>query len=166
VTRPDIEVHYFVTGTTELDDVFRNNADQFDVVISSAMDLQLKLANDGFAARLDGISHPEWAQWRDSLFAFTIEPAAIVINNAAFADLPIPATRQDLIEVLRENSEKFMGKVGTYDVRQSGLGYLFATQDARVMSDNHLGRCRQPPWPVGLDGRRACPSGGQPHRPD
>jgi len=35
-----------------------------------------------------------------------------------------------------------------------------------VLSDNHLGRCRQPPWPVGLDGRRACPSGGQPHRPD
>jgi DNA invertase Pin-like site-specific DNA recombinase len=25
---------------------------------------------------------------------------------------------------------------------------------------------RQPPWPVGLNGRRACPSGGQPHRPD
>jgi hypothetical protein len=28
-------------------------------------------------------------------------------------------------------------------------------------ADNHLGRCRQPPWPVGLDGRRACPSEGQ-----
>jgi hypothetical protein len=40
-----------------------------------------------------------------------------------------------------------------------------STEDT-VMSDNHLGRCRQPPWPVGLDGRRACPSGGQPHRPD
>jgi len=37
---------------------------------------------------------------------------------------------------------------------------------ARVLSDNHLGRCRQPPWPVGLNGRRACPSGGQPHRPE
>ena len=37
---------------------------------------------------------------------------------------------------------------------------------ALVMSDNHLGRCRQPPWPVGLNGRRACPFGGQPHRPD
>jgi len=35
-----------------------------------------------------------------------------------------------------------------------------------LMSDNHLGRCRQPPWPVGLNGNRACPSGGQPHRPD
>ena len=35
-----------------------------------------------------------------------------------------------------------------------------------VLSDNHHGRYRQPAWPVGLDGRRACPSGGQPHRPD
>ncbi|MDT8857802.1 hypothetical protein RNZ50_22805 [Paracoccaceae bacterium Fryx2] len=33
-----------------------------------------------------------------------------------------------------------------------------------LLRDNHLGRCRQPPWPVGLNGRRACPSGGQPHR--
>lgn len=130
--RPDIEVQYIVTGTSNLDDVFRKDPDQFDVVISSAMDLQLKLANDGFAARLVGISHPEWAQWRDSLFAFTTEPAAIVINNAAFAGLPNPATRQDLIEVLRANSDTFLGKVGTYDVRQSGLGYLFATQDARA----------------------------------
>jgi iron(III) transport system substrate-binding protein len=130
--RPDIEVQYLVTGTTNLDDIFRQNPDEFDVVISSAMDLQLKLANDGFALRLDGISHPGWAQWRSSLFAFTTEPAAIVINNAAFSDLPIPATRQDLIEVLRENPETFVGKIGTYDVRQSGLGYLFATQDARA----------------------------------
>jgi iron(III) transport system substrate-binding protein len=130
--RPNIEVQYLVTGTTDLNEVFRQDPSQFDVVISSAMDLQLKLANDGLAARLDGISHPEWAQWRGSLFAFTTEPAAIVINNAAFADLAIPATRQDLIDVLRANSDTFIGKVGTYDVRQSGLGYLFATQDARA----------------------------------
>jgi hypothetical protein len=41
-----------------------------------------------------------------------------------------------------------------------------ALRKVGVMSDNHHGRCRQPPCPVGLDGRRACPSGGQPHRPD
>ena len=35
-----------------------------------------------------------------------------------------------------------------------------------IMSANRHGRCRYPPWPVGLNGRRACPSGGQPHRPD
>ena len=130
--RADLSVEYLVTGTAELDDVFRQNPDRFDVIISSAMDLQLKLANDGLAQRLDGLSHPEWAQWRSSLFAFTTEPAAIVINNAAFAGLPVPATRQDLIEVLRANADIFEGKVGTYDVRQSGLGYLFATQDARA----------------------------------
>jgi len=48
-------------------------------------------------------------------------------------------------------------------IDRAGLKDIFGKE---VMSDNHLGRCRQPPWPVGLDGRRACPSGGQPHRPD
>ena len=130
--QPDVSVEYLVTGTADLDDLFRQNPERFDVVISSAMDLQLKLTNDGFAQRLNGLNHPDWAQWRNSLFAFTTEPAAIVINTAAFEGLAIPATRQDLIEVLRENPDLFRGKVGTYDVRLSGLGYLFATQDARA----------------------------------
>ncbi|WP_439150245.1 ABC transporter substrate-binding protein [Sulfitobacter sp.] len=130
--RPDVSVEYLVTGTADLDDLFRQNPDQFDVVISSAMDLQLKLTNDGFAQWLEEFEHPDWAQWRSSLFAFTTEPAAIVINTAAFDGLPLPASRQDLIEVLRANPDLFDGKVGTYDVRLSGLGYLFATQDARA----------------------------------
>lgn len=130
--RPDVAVEYLVTSTAELDTRFRNAPDAFDVVISSAMDLQLKLTNDGFAQRLDGLTHPDWAQWRSSLFAFTTEPAAIVIRTDAFEGLEIPATRQDLIEVLRGNADVFDGKVGTYDVRQSALGYLFATQDARA----------------------------------
>jgi len=50
--------------------------------------------------------------------------------------------------------------------RRMSLGPSTVLTCDQVMSDNHLGRCRQPPWPVGLDGRRACPSGGQPHRPD
>lgn len=132
VQRPDVSIEYLVTGTADLDDRFRQNPEEFDIVISSAMDLQLKLTNDGFAQRLDGLTHPDWAQWRSSLFAFTTEPAAIVINTAAFDGLEIPVTRQDLIEVLRANAELFDGKVGTYDVRLSGLGYLFATQDARA----------------------------------
>lgn len=130
--RPSISVEYLVTGTAEMDRIFRQSPDQYDVVISSAMDLQLKLANDGFAARLNGISQPDWAQWRASLFAFTTEPAAIALNTAAFSGLPMPTTRQELIQILRANPDIFAGKVGTYDVRQSGLGYLFATQDARA----------------------------------
>jgi TnpA family transposase len=52
------------------------------------------------------------------------------------------------------------------ETRRDHLIELRAIYGYKMMSDNHLGRCRQPPWPVGLDGRRACPSGGQPHRPD
>jgi len=101
-------------------------------IISSTMDVQLKLTNDGFARALGSVSPPEWAQWRQSLFAFTAEPAAIVLNREAFAGHPIPQTRQELIEALRARPDVFRNRIGTYDVRKSGLGYLFATQDARA----------------------------------
>lgn len=129
---PGVAVDYHVAGTAQIDDVVREGAVSFDVVISSAMDLQFKLANDGFARAVPGIAHPAWAQWRSSLFAFTSEPAAIVLNRAAFEGYDIPQTRQDLIRALRARPEFFHNRVGTYDVRQSGLGYFFATQDART----------------------------------
>lgn len=129
---PDIAIEYLVTGTADIDTRLRETPKAFDIAISSAMDLQLKLTNDGFALRLDSVSHPSWAEWRQSLFAFTSEPAAIVINKAAFAGHPMPQTRQDLIEAMRARPDVFQGRIGTYDVRRSGLGYLFATQDARA----------------------------------
>ena len=129
---PKIAIEYLVTGTAEIDRRFRAAPEAFDIAISSAMDLQLKLTNDGYALALESVSHPPWAEWRHSLFAFTSEPATIVLNRAAFEGLPIPQSRQELIEALRARPEVFRGRVGTYDVRQSGLGYLFATQDARA----------------------------------
>ena len=152
---PDVSVEYLVTGTADLNTRFRATPARFDIAISSAMDLQLKLANDGFALTFDTITHPPWAHWRHSLFAFTSEPAAIVINLTAFEGMALPASRQDLIEALRARPEVFQGKVGTYDVRQSGLGYLFATQDARASETF---------WRLmevmgGLDARLYCCSG-------
>lgn len=129
---PNITIEYLVSGTADIDVRFRKDPGAFDIVISSAMDLQLKLANDGFALPIANVTHPSWAQWRQSLFAFTTEPAAIVINRAAFAGHPLPKTRQELIQTLRARPETFRNRVGTYDVRQSGLGYLFATQDVRA----------------------------------
>jgi len=130
--KTDWNIEYLVTGTADIDRVYRANPDRFDLVISSAMDLQLKLVNDGFALELAELDHPHWAHWRQRLFAFTSEPATIVINRKGFEGLQIPRTRQELIQALRSNPDKFRGKIGTYDVRQSGLGYLFATQDARA----------------------------------
>ncbi|WP_171123994.1 MULTISPECIES: ABC transporter substrate-binding protein [unclassified Ruegeria] len=129
---PNISVEYLVSGTADINQRVRATPDAFDIVVSSAMDLQLKLANDGFALPLKDIETPSWAQWHQSLFAFTTEPAAIVINRAAFEGQDIPQTRQGLIEALRKRPEEFRGRIGTYDVRDSGLGYLFATQDARA----------------------------------
>ncbi len=133
---PYLNIEYRVASSTGIYNEYRQSPDQYDLVISSAMDLQLKLVNDGYAFALDDVDHPEWAQWRQSLFGFTLEPASIVVNKSAFGNLPVPQSRQEMIEVLRANPDVFRGKIGTYDVRQSGLGYLFATQDARA-SDNY-----------------------------
>ena len=44
---PGIGVEYLVNGTKDINETFRAQPGVFDVVISSAMDLQLKAANDG-----------------------------------------------------------------------------------------------------------------------
>lgn len=132
--RPEISVDYTVVSSSDLHREIRDGA-QFDLAISSAMDLQFQLANDGFAQpyRSDAIQNlPDWARWRDLIFAITAEPAVVVINTDRFSGLDLPATRQDLIALLRDNPDHFAGAVGTYDVRSSGLGYLFATQDDRA----------------------------------
>ncbi|MCT8161897.1 ABC transporter substrate-binding protein [Pseudoruegeria sp. SHC-113] len=131
---PGVAVDYAAASSGEINKAITGGA-AFDIAISSAMDLQTKLANDGFArAHRSAATErvPEGANWRDTLFAFTQEPATIVVNPAHFEGLEIPRTRQALITLLRENQERFRGRIGTYDVRQSGLGYLFATQDSRA----------------------------------
>lgn len=129
---PTVRIDYAVAGSSDIVTLISDCPDCFDVVISSAMDLQLKLANDGLARRLTGLDETADVQWRQSLFGFTLEPATIVLNRAAFEGREVPQTRQQLIEAMRADPEYFMGKLGTYDVRLSGLGYLFATQDART----------------------------------
>ncbi|MBO9395618.1 ABC transporter substrate-binding protein [Shimia sp. R9_1] len=130
--QPGLAVEYFVISTAQIDEIFRAEPSEYDVVISSAMDLQLKLVNDGYGLPIANLSVPDWAQWRDSLYAFTSEPATVVVNRSAFPNGDVPRTRQELIQALRARPELFDGRVGTYDVRLSGLGYLFATQDARA----------------------------------
>lgn len=129
---PDVSLRYTVANSQE---VFAALQDEvaFDLAISSAMDLQLKLANDGFAkghGSAETAALPEWAKWRDQLFAFAQEPVVTIASKAAFDGTP-PRTRADLIDRLRDAPEKFVGRIGTYDPVRSGAGYLFATQDAR-----------------------------------
>lgn len=124
-----------VASSTQLQKALIEHRDAFDVAISSAMDLQTKLANDGMVQKHVSAQTqvlPPWASWNDMLFAFTQEPATIVVSKSEFEGLPIPRDRHELINLLRQHPEVFRGRLGTYDVRQSGLGYLFATQDTRA----------------------------------
>ena len=130
-----ISIDYFEVSSSELFKALNDDTTSFDLALSSAMDLQTKIANDGLALAYSSEFTerlPEWAHWQNYVFAFTQEPASIALSAKDFADLPIPQSRQELIATIRAYPERFSGRIGTYDVRTSGLGYLFATQDART----------------------------------
>lgn len=131
---PGVRVEYNEFNTSELYAEVRTGKSPADVVISSAMDLQAKLVNSGLAypfrpANADRL--PDWAQWRGELYGFTFEPVAMVYNRAAFSDRALPRTRSELAGMIRDDPGFFDSRVGTYDIHLSGVGYLFATQDAR-----------------------------------
>ncbi|PCJ09693.1 MAG: ABC transporter substrate-binding protein [Rhodobacteraceae bacterium] len=132
---PGVAIDYTSATSAEVMKAIMVEGQQFDLALSSAMDLQIKLANDGYTRthHSDAVELiPVWATWRNHVFAFSQEPASIVISPAAFAGLEIPRSRQQLISLLRKHPDRFRGRIGTYDVATSGLGYLFATQDART----------------------------------
>lgn len=132
---PGVAVDYTVANSSEVMKAVVEGEERFDIALSSAMDLQTRLANDGFTLPHRSAATaliPEWGEWRSHVFAFSLEPASIVLSASAFAGADVPRTRQDLIALLRAQPERFRGRVGTYDVSVSGLGYLFATQDART----------------------------------
>lgn len=131
---PDTSILYTVANSQEVFAAVNDEAMAFDLVISSAMDLQMKLANDGFAASYrSGLTAalPGWAHWQDRLFAFAQENVVLIASRRGLDGLQLPQTRRDLIEILRDHPDLFEGRIGTYDPELSGAGYLFATQDAR-----------------------------------
>lgn len=138
--QPTIAVEYLDFNSVPLYQRFLKdyeNKATSDLIISSAMDLQIKLVNDGYAATHSSESLqwlPEWAQWRRQAFGFTSEPAVMVYNKKLLTGNDIPQNRFDLIELLRDQTERFKGRIGTYDIKRSGLGYLFASQDAQQAS--------------------------------
>jgi len=104
-----------------------------DVVISSAMDLQVDLVNRGLARRiaLPGAAVlPGWATWRSELFGFTFEPAVVVYDRRAITDAELPRSHRDLASFIRDNEDRFRRRIGSYDIRDSGIGYLYAAQDS------------------------------------
>lgn len=132
-THSTIDIDYREFNTAELHAAVLDGRDDApDVVISSAMDLQVDLVNRGLAiAARDMPELPQWSTWRGELFGFTAEPVAVVYNKRTFEDRPLPRTRSELASMIRDDAAFFARRIGTYDIRQSGVGYLLATQDAQ-----------------------------------
>mgnify|MGYP001003658588 CR=1 FL=1 len=106
-----------------------------DVVWSSAMDLQMKLVNDGHAlayASPERGALPDWAVWRNEAYGTTLEPVVFAYRKGQLAAAEVPRTHLDFIRLLQSHPERFRGRVATYDLENSGLGFLVATQDARA----------------------------------
>ncbi|MEZ9503929.1 ABC transporter substrate-binding protein [Vibrio sp. 10N.286.51.B11] len=131
---PEITVRYQAMSSNVLDAHIRDQKpDQPDITISSVMDLQLRLVNDGYAlpyqinvpgyGSQSGIV-PHWSQWRNELFGFSYEPAVIVFNESFLEGKEVPLSRVELLSFIRLYSEELMGKIGLFDIRDVGIGYL------------------------------------------
>lgn len=129
---PDVQIRYVQSASNEIFRAIHEEGAEFDLVMSSAMDLQMRLANDGLAASIKPVTGalPTWARWRDQLFGVALEPVITLASRSALSDLPPPRTRRDLIAMLRENPERFNGRVTSYDPAISGVGQFLFAQDS------------------------------------
>lgn len=112
----------------------RGDAPAADLLISSSIDQQVKLVNDGCSRMHRSAATaalPAAAKWRDEVFGVTSEPAVIVYNRALVPSEEAPASRFDLLDLLRPAHSRYAGRVATYDIEASGLGYLFAFADSQ-----------------------------------
>lgn len=139
--RPDVSVIYGEHLTNELNDLAaaacREARPFADLVISSSADHIVKLVNDGCGrphVSADTRLAPAYANWRDTAYGFTFEPAVIVYDRRAVPVEDVPHSRLELVTLLRDKPELYRGAVGTYDIVTSGIGYLFAAMDARQSS--------------------------------
>lgn len=141
-SNPGIEVRYEELLTADIYDRIVAETDRgertADIAFSSAMDLQVKLANDGYAQQSDlplsGL-WPRWANWRNTAYALTFEPAVFVYHKPSFAGREPPATRGEFVDFLKREGAKVFGKVATYDIERSGVGYMFMARDQDQFAD-------------------------------
>jgi iron(III) transport system substrate-binding protein len=106
-----------------------------DFAFSSSMDLQMKLANDGYAQPSHvalSASWPRWANWRDTAYALTY---VFIYTQPAFAGTTPPATRGELLDYLEANADSIFGRIGTYDIERSGVGFMFFSRDQEQYAD-------------------------------
>ncbi|SMO97555.1 iron(III) transport system substrate-binding protein [Thalassovita litoralis] len=135
---PNVELQYEQWGSNDLYNDSRRVCDgqgaSADVVISSGVHQMVDLVNRACAnAYRSALTAqlPAQRMWRDELWGITREAAVIIYNKSlVFAD-DVPLTRFALLDLMRRSPDDYRGKIATYDIEASGLGFLFAFMDSQ-----------------------------------
>ena len=135
---PDIKVEYNDMNSTELYNRFiaESAAGQggADVMWSSAMDLQVKLIDDGKALEYkspESAKLPSWSIYKSTGYGTTFEPAVFIYNKRLVTGDEIPTDHASFAKIINTHADKYKGKVTTYDIEKSGVGFMFVVQDTK-----------------------------------
>src|SRR5258706_8772775 len=133
---PDVKVEYNDMNSTELYNRFiaevASGQGSADVMWSSAMDLQVKLVDDGQALAYKSPEVPKLpglAVYKNQAYGTTYEPAVFIYNKRLVEADDVPADHAAFAKLINTKVDKFKGKVTTYDIGKSGVGFMFVVQD-------------------------------------
>ncbi|KIC28260.1 ABC transporter substrate-binding protein [Leisingera sp. ANG-M6] len=111
----------------------RDGSPPADAVLSSAVQQMVWLVNAACAhphRSPAALALPPSRRWRNELWGVTTEPAVIVYNKQLLDGADVPRSRFALLDALRAKPGLYRGRIATYDIAASGLGYLFAYSDS------------------------------------
>ena len=135
---PGVRVEYSDLNSTELYNRFIAEAaagqGTGDFLWSSAMDLQVKLISDGYAATYASPeipALPKWAVWKNQGYGTTYEPISFIYNKRLVPASDIPQDHAALLKLLTSKAATYRGKITAYDPERSGVGYLFFNEDMK-----------------------------------
>ncbi|WP_193143026.1 MULTISPECIES: ABC transporter substrate-binding protein [unclassified Meridianimarinicoccus] len=135
---PELEIAYEQWGSNALyaDSLAACTGPQAvaDVVISSGVHQMVDLVNRACAspyrsARTEALAPAR--RWRDEIWGITQEAAVILYNTRLVSATEVPRTRFALLDLMRRDAPQYHGKIATYDIEASGLGFLFAFMDSQ-----------------------------------
>jgi iron(III) transport system substrate-binding protein len=135
---PNIKVEYSDLNSTELYNRFiaesASGQGSADVMWSSAMDLQVKLVDEGQALTYlspEAGKLPTWAVYKNQAYGTTYEPAVFIYNKRLVTADEVPQDHAAFAKLINTKVDKFKGKVTTYDIEKSGVGFMFVVQDSK-----------------------------------
>ena len=109
-----------------------------DFLWSSAVDLQVKLANDGHAVQYRS---PETGNinpantWDGKVYTVMNEPMCWIYNKKLLPEDKVPRDHAGLAKLLNDNPDTFKGKVSSYDIEKTGVGFFSVALDNKRMEN-------------------------------